>query len=280
MKRRIIALLSVLLLLLTGCGGGGTESDEWYRVKQIYVVDGKVQYEMTWDLDDENRKSVEYKNGAWNGEWTYDGDGNVLTYEYINSSTKQKDLIEYTYEDGLLISEVKKEDLTDGTFREVVTEYEYELGRLIKKTVNGRTAEEYSYREDGSYEIRKPYLDIPEYYTEIYDAQGRLLSYEPYEYTYELDGDGNVIKKNMYLIGELLEEMDFVYNSEGKVEKYTKKNSNGTWETIYEYENGCLVYTRTMGIDGDAATGIYQEVKETYYSYVNGSGKTVGRDPE
>ncbi len=280
MKRRIIALLIVLLFILSGCGGGSSKKDEWYRVKQIYVVDGKVRYELSWDLDDDGRKSVEYRNGEWNGEWTYDKDGNILTYRYLDGSSKKNVTVEYTYEKGLLIKEVKREDLTDGIVKETVTEYEYEGERLIKKTVNGKTAEEYSYREDGSYTVSKPYADIPEFYTEVYDSADRLLESDPYSYTYELNDAGKVTNKKMYANGILIEENDYSFNEDGKVERSTRTNSNGTYETVYEYENGCVVYTRTMGIDGDAATDMWQEVKEYYYSYVNGRGDTIGRNPQ
>ena len=76
---------------------------------------------------------MEYRNGEWNGEWTYDKEGNILTYRYLDDSSKKNVTVEYTYEKGLLMKEVKKEDLTGGAVKETVTEYEYEGERLMKR---------------------------------------------------------------------------------------------------------------------------------------------------
>ena len=105
-KKRCIALVIALIFILCGCSGSSGKKDEWYRVKQIYVVDGRVRSTRSWDLDEQNRKSVEYLDGAWNAEWTYDEDGNIATYEYMEYSYKVR--VEYTYEDGLLTTEVRR----------------------------------------------------------------------------------------------------------------------------------------------------------------------------
>ena len=117
-------------------------------------------------------------------------------------------------------------------------------------------------------------------FSNFYSEFKLLADNTGFEYTYTLSDDGDLLEKQTYLNGTLVEELINVYNSDGELETSTRKNVNGTWETVYEYEEGCIVYSRTMGIDGDAASAAYQEIKEYYYSYVNDAGKTVGRDPE
>ena len=302
MKKTVSMILSALIILsLFGCGSGGSKSEEWYQTGEKYVVDGKTVYEKTWELDSENRKSVEYLNGAWNASWTYDSDGNETQHVYRREGTAYNTTVDSVYDNGLLVKEttteenignaavteisyeydsekqlVKKTELRSNG-RTVVTEYVYGDGKLLREIRNG-VATEYQYFDDGTYEVKKPYADDHSIFLIIrYDEKDRpLYSNDGYEYTYVFDEDGNVTERDMYINGNLAEEYRYTFAEDGTLSSYTKKNVNGTWEMIYEYENGKRIHSVYQGIDGDAASTSYQQVKEYFYTYTNGKGKTVG----
>lgn len=306
MKNRILAVVLTIVLamtMLTACGD--KEENKKANVSQSATVpQGMIPTE-----DDDTSKEPTtvtkevalltkkvhrdcISNKEWKIEYTYDDNGNMLTY-YSESGN---DRMKYEYNDkGLLIKEITCDKWWEPNFWDVYT-YD-DNGKLIRKesyNSNGLSSTvTYAYDENGElsqkevkytgpyadnsyrkveYEISENYYSMKEYdidgelldeeakfYFEYYDGKYLITSeykQDKYKYEYTYDDNGNLIIKIDTSISKNIPYTKYGYDSQNRIvieENYVGEERDNWYIYIYDDETQ-TVTIKKMNYKNDGVT--------------------------
>lgn len=314
LRTALIALMSCTVLLV-GCGGGGPqgeatvnpaqtpgtegepaatapasepesmpepapEPEEFFVVQDAELVNGSLKTLTFTEYDDAMRPVRRTVNGALDHEWAYDGD---LLAEESDYNSDLRSI--YTYEGGVLVHE--EQVGLDGSPWKTIDYENDEQGRPLVESwcnKNGEYVGEitYEYNADGSYSRTRPYADAPgEYYTQVYDAEGRLI--DNGQGTVWDYGEDRTVKTATDASGNTcVVTYEYTRDADGNVihTDYSDFFDIGGTQTVYtidyEYENGKRVYSRQE----NSLLGGFEDhdVEEHYYLYRGTAGTVFGRD--
>ena len=244
--------------------------------------DGIVNTEM---YDEEGRLVYgEYESaGIISSEMTRYGDnGRVesISHCYIENDVESNYVDVYSWNGDVATVTTYFEGETEGYPSHTVTESYDANGNLLKKYTD---YDGFFIHYDHSYDqwgnlVYSKYSDsdgITETFTWSYDAKGNLLSesidtpYISYTISYTYDANGNEIY-NKYVGTDGTSETWYTYNADGKLAGGSRKDNNGTVETMVVYYNakGQQEKTVTNITYGDGST---ETVNETFTYDENGN---------
>ena len=310
MKRFSLGLSALLActILLAGCGGGApqgaTETDstqasstesaaetaaelepepepeEFFVVQDAEYVNGNLKSLTVTEYDDAMHPVKRTVNGALDHEWNYDGD---LLVEEIDYNSDLRYI--YTYQGGMLVHE-EQVGLDGSPWKTIDYENDPQGNPLVEHWYNatGKHTGDitYAYGSDGSYSRTRPDADAPdEYFTQVYDAEGRLID-NGQGTTWDY-GDERTVKTAVDASGNsCVVTYEYTRDADGNVihTDYSDFFDIGGTQTVYtidnEYENGKRVYSRQE----NSLLGGFEDhdVEEHYYLYRGTAGTVFGRD--
>lgn len=237
--------------------------------------DGKLVNEITYDKDPYrplvDQDYDEDGNKSERREYTYDKDGNQLSYTKYNEDGEVDWKYVYTYdEDGNMLTEQSYTD--DEMDYEITYTYDEHGNLLTERNENGEEDWENTYEntyENGKLTEVKAYCDGTLSGVTQYDSDGNeILSIRYFdeeeesraEYTYE---NGKLVTSVDYWYGEESSRCEYTYDEDGKlIQEYACYN--GSYEhklTLTYNDNGNLV-SMSRYSDGE----LVSEITLTYES--------------
>ena len=242
--KRIFALILVLALLLSGCGGKETPTETTTNVPQestpaTQETENSGEGEGILDPTTEIRYLIVKKivtNDAgqelWGTEYTYDDTG-FCTYEREYSNIGSASYSRTNSPDALNRIASSLYTQLDGSQYTVTYTYD-DFDRCVREDVRYEDGTEeyteYTYNDKGQYLTLKQYIG------------GELIMDYAFSYTY--DGAGNQVSMDEYLDGDLLYHVTFTYDAEGREVSSTTSLVNGEIQSRTESHWDGLTETR------------------------------------